>query len=50
MSPFEKMHKHAYVPICKINCHIFNFYWAAQNNKTYTVYRECNIHFCARCG
>lgn len=33
MSPFEKMHKRAYIPIHNINCHNFNFYWRAQNNK-----------------
>lgn len=37
VSPFEKMHMHAYIPSHKINCCNFNFYWRAQNSKTCSV-------------
>lgn len=39
VSPFEKLHKHAYIPIHKINCHHFS----SAQNKTRTVHREHHI-------
>lgn len=43
VNTFEKLHKHAYIPIHKINCHYFS---SAQNNKTRTVHREHYIFLC----